>query len=197
MQNQGMVAPAAGMVMDGSPSMNYMGHNLDPSGQSMNISGHVVDHSGAGTTGSPSRDSMGLSNQSNHKKSALKKSQSLDYDFSFLDHPEMPEVSEVCPDDVLVPMNPSAENGASNDTVSKQPNRGSRGKKDKDKKAPSLSLTSRFRKSVKLIKNNFSGGKQKSSRIDTGLNDKQFFPDLDDDDDEEASTMQGLLSSSG
>jgi hypothetical protein len=129
------------------------------------------------------------------KKSILKKSQSPDYDFSFLDNPGVPRVQEVDADAVLKPMNPSQmEDDGNNDRAPKPPSRGCMGKKkEKEKKAPPMSLAGRFRKSVKKIKNNLGGNKTKSALIDTGLNDKQFFPDLDDDDDEEF-TMKGLLS---
>eukprot|EP00797_Seminavis_robusta_P026009 Sro463_g148260.1 n/a (599) ;mRNA; r:42014-43810 len=192
MQNQGMANGA--FMMNQDPGMNYMEHMMGAPGQIMSTEGQMGDQS--------VRDSMGLSSHSDHqsvfsqkstrsKKSPIKHSQSLDYDFSYMDNPEMPEVSEVSADDVLQPMNPSQRDEECHDSAA-QPLRGK--KKEKEKKVPALSFSSRFKKSVKKIKKGFVGGsKQKSTLLNTGLNDGQFFPDLDDDDDEET-TMRGLLS---
>jgi len=147
------------------------------------------------TTSSHSMVSNGSSIQSysGHSGSRKpKKSGSSEFDFSFLDNPEMTKVDMTNAEDILKPMNPSMEDD-SNNTNSVQSGKSNNKKKDRIKKG---SLTSRLKKSVKkIVKHSSSsstGGRK--SLIDTGLKDGQFFPDMDDDDDEEF-TMKGLLSS--
>lgn len=198
-------------MQNGMPMMHYGGMGvpnpmMDANGQMLNTSNHthstgMIDSSGAsGMMTNSSRDPMASSTHSEYsgsvrqkgdsssKRSSLRHSQSLDYDFSFLDNPDMPEVSEASADDILQPMKPAyTENENSNTMASKAK------KKEKDKKVPALSFTSRFKKSVKKIKSatGFAGSGKKI--LDTGLKDKQFFPDDYNDSDEE-STMKGLLS---
>ena len=198
MMNHGGVAfKSAGtdgeMVVDGAQMNNMM--NNPHSGGARGAGPMCMPE----VLGPSSHSDRGFSEHNDQKPgrksrgSDLKKSKSLDqdYDFSFLDNPNLPEMTEVDADEVLKPMNPSQmeEEDVNKSSTPKSPSKGK-----KDKKVIPTSFASRFKNSVKKIKNNFGTNKSKGlSLIDTGLNERQFFPDQDDDDDDEYTT-RGLLS---
>ena len=194
-----IVNPAAQMIMmmNQASGMVDMTGQPSPSGTTATLmaanSGHSAATSGSLQSYSDHQSSLGSqfsqsTGASKKKKAALKKSQSLDYDFSFLDNPEMAQVDNVNANDVLKPMNPSQDEDDHDDGDNPQ----FKGKKKSSGKKSSL--TARFTKSVKkIMKPSAGAGAPKKSIIKTGQHDKQFFPDMDDDDDEEF-TMKGLLS---